>query len=217
MANEITSKWETETVLVFYSNNKEIAKWEYKDDKVVSQQGKTINGVVKRYDTEGLLRAEDNYANNKENGISKTYYKSGALESTQPYKDSLQDGLTTWYGENGEIEKVEVYADGQLVETKNYEVKEVKADKTTNSKYSNLEKIISWNNGLGYLYLIVGIVVGILIFIITARTNISLALLFGGISFVIGWTLFVITLASAELIKVLIDIEANTSKFSTKK
>jgi hypothetical protein len=213
VAEQITSKWESDSVLVFYVKDKEIARWQYKNDKVSSKKGQSINGLVKRYDLNGILRAKENYKNDLEDGVSNTYFVSGALESTQTYKEGLQDGLTTWFDENGKTETIDNYKDGELLETKD-KTPEGTVNKT---KYNYLEKILGWSKGLAYLYLVAGIGVGALLFVFTMQNNTLLGIVFCIISIFIGWILFVITLASIELIRVLIDIEANTSMLSKTK
>ena len=73
-----------------------------------------INGKAYSYYPTGERLSENIYDQGKLDGTSKEFYKSGQIKVEEFFIDGIREGLATWYFENGEIEKYGYYKKGLL-------------------------------------------------------------------------------------------------------
>jgi antitoxin component YwqK of YwqJK toxin-antitoxin module len=85
-----------------------------------------IHGIEKWYYESGELLFEIPFVNGKIHGIWKTYYKSGQLMRESPFTNGKIHGIVIDYYENGQIKEETLYVDGELIDTINYDDKNVK-------------------------------------------------------------------------------------------
>ncbi len=83
--------------------------------EVVSVKGEIPNGLIKEYNIEGKLVAENNYNAGKLEGVNKTFYSDGTTVATvKNYKNGLLEGKVFEYYENGNKKQEANYKNGLL-------------------------------------------------------------------------------------------------------
>ena len=78
---------------------------------VCSLKNKPITGVLKDYDSWGLLESEANYKNGKLDGLRKTYYQNGRLKSKIVFKEgkAISGFIYNEYGEKREMTNAQLH------------------------------------------------------------------------------------------------------------
>jgi hypothetical protein len=78
------------------------------------------NGVAKGFYKDGLLRAENNFTNDKLNGAVDAYFSNGAIDSEATYINGVEDGIVKHYHPNGKLESETIWKDGKKISEKDY-------------------------------------------------------------------------------------------------
>ncbi|MGD8779355.1 MAG: hypothetical protein PVH88_10390 [Ignavibacteria bacterium] len=73
------------------------------------------HGLVRWYHSNGKIKAECRYNDNKLEGISCFYYESGRLKAKENYKDNKLEGMSKKYYETGGVKSEEYYKKGTLL------------------------------------------------------------------------------------------------------
>lgn len=100
-----------ETYQIFSIGNTEIARKRIAygmqggkfESKVVSMTGRIPDGIVKVYDSDGALRGEMPYKDNREHGLARNYYRSGSLMREANYVNGKQEGTVKIFYESGAL------------------------------------------------------------------------------------------------------------------
>jgi antitoxin component YwqK of YwqJK toxin-antitoxin module len=79
---------------------------------IVNEAGNQ-NGRWKDFYSDGKIRAEGTYSDNRKTGQWKFYNASSKVEQTGSYNNGRPDGLWTWYYDNGAVLREEEYYQGQ--------------------------------------------------------------------------------------------------------
>ena len=107
--------------IIYKKGQKEGAFRQYYKDGTLSIEGNftkdRYDGGWKYYDADGFLVGEANFSAG--NGMIKMFDTDGILMRTIPYVDNVIDGIEEYYDKNGKIEKTILYTKGRLVEIKN--------------------------------------------------------------------------------------------------
>jgi antitoxin component YwqK of YwqJK toxin-antitoxin module len=107
---------------VFYSENKEIARYTLDDQgNIVRTIGQIPDGVVREYYKSGKLRGEGMFKNGKPEGIAKEYYEGGQLKAEWSIKDNKLDGVSKQYYENGTLRCIDTHKNGQRIKREEYD------------------------------------------------------------------------------------------------
>lgn len=103
VTSKITSISNEETVVTFLNDDKEIAKQiiDGKTGKLIKTIGKIPDGIVKRYDENGNLKAESTWKNNDLSGSAKLYYQDGKLMAEHVFKEGKIVGKRKYFDGQG--------------------------------------------------------------------------------------------------------------------
>jgi protein TonB len=88
-----------------------------------STDAESLEGVMFKYDMNGVLLFEINYSNVKElvlNGVSKYYHPEGGLKSEVMYLNNKMQGKVQTYYPNGQLKRDDLYENDLFVEGKCY-------------------------------------------------------------------------------------------------
>ncbi len=66
-------------------------------------------GIEKLYYSTGTLAQETHYKNDKKEGEEKEYYEDGALQSIVIYKNNYKEGEQKWFDHQGKVTRTELY------------------------------------------------------------------------------------------------------------
>jgi hypothetical protein len=77
----------------------------------------THRKVEKYYYSNGNIKEEHSFVNDKLNGISTFYYENGRKYSVANYLEGLQDGLTMIYYPSGHLEEINHFRNGVIIDT----------------------------------------------------------------------------------------------------
>ena len=106
--------------LIFYVNDKKIARRVYEKGRTILSEGEIPDGrVVERYDS-GKIRNVFTYKNGKRNGKAFGFYESGKLKKEGTYLDDNPIGITRMYYENGNLMVESKIVDGKNIYYRDY-------------------------------------------------------------------------------------------------
>lgn len=100
--------------IIYYDNDKEIAKKTFDQNGNSKTTGKIPDGPVSLHDRDGNLISEYFVKNNKANGESKDFYKNGSVEYLSSYKNGVINGLAKGFYENGNLKSETDYLNGMM-------------------------------------------------------------------------------------------------------
>jgi hypothetical protein len=89
---------------IYYQDGKEVAMKDFvATGDCVQSWGEVPDGVVREYFSDGQLKYESSFVNNKREGAFKRYYSSGKLHSQGEFLNGQLDGEVTLYNQNGGV------------------------------------------------------------------------------------------------------------------
>ncbi len=92
-----------------------------KEESTANPEGQLV-GKKRIYFENGMLAAEENYANGKLDGVRRTYYDNGFLEVAQTWRMGVQFGEERVFFANGKIKEENKYnGAGVMIESKVYD------------------------------------------------------------------------------------------------